>query len=156
MEIGAFFSWLSGWLRSDPGAAVANAASIAGFALTLYVLFSLRDLRRKFLLKARLPELLSRLADQGTKLAELMGKGGKGTSYQELSIAIGLSKQTLQRVREKLPYRKRKVVDQALIQIEAAAQTMDFNSSVVDIYTAVIVCHADLSDLSKDLAWQEQ
>lgn len=88
-------------LNSDPFSAFAALASVVSLGLTIAVFYGVRGIRRHFIFKARVPELIERLTDIASKISDHLTAGSiESTSMSEtLADAEVVLKSILRKVK---------------------------------------------------------
>ena len=83
------------WFRGDHGTSMANMTSIIGFGLTVYVYWAIRGIRKNYMLRARLPELVEKLAQHGQRLSNYLGSPMIGEDDPEMLLEVQKTQHTL-------------------------------------------------------------
>lgn len=83
-----------------------NIASIIGMGISLYVLFEVRNIKRRFLFKARIPELVASLRKQAKELNSLLRTFDR--SANEIEAALSVCEATVANLAPKLQGETRK------------------------------------------------
>lgn len=134
-----------------------TALGFVGFAITLYVLVTVRSIKRTFLSKARLPKIIRDLEQAGSALSNSLGiwPAGKADAQCQIKIAASL----LKSVAALLPRNERKEVIRVYEKLRIAGQEFDqpkFTQvdPVWDLYSDIQSNITSLHQTSENLKWE--
>lgn len=130
---------------------------IIGFAITFYVLIEIRSIKKSFLTRARLPELIRDLERAGSTLNSNLDKwpGKKNEARSQVKIAATL----LHSASQLVPKFERNAALTLEAKFIRAAQTFDerkfdFPEPVWDLYSDMQSMITSLKQISKNLKWE--
>lgn len=130
---------------------------VFGFLITVYVMIEVRSIKRSFLSRARLPELVRDLEKAGSALnASLDGWPlRRNDARSQIKIAASL----LHSATSILPKEERRIASAANEKLRAAAERFDrpeFEQAdpVWDLYSDVQSTITSLKQVSKNLKWE--
>lgn len=145
---------------------IANWCSILGLLISLFVLYSLKKIRKHFKLKARIPEIVNQLEDFSKELNSYIDdiEGNKN----ELIIISKRLEYTLKSLREKSTDQITKNIDKMLVSISMLKKggpfkwnplrksTWKFDDEIWEIYSDIQGILQGLKEANKDSLWSEQ
>lgn len=115
-------------------------ASIVGAGLSFYVLLSVRDIRKRVLLKVRAPETINELSDFATTISNSMQDFDANLLRINEQIALALV--TLKNVRGKVTGEPKRTINSAVKAIQAYQSRPPLRrtrDAVRDIYVHILV-----------------
>lgn len=137
---------------------IASFSSILGLVISVFVLIEAKKIRKSFLRRARLPEIMKELTEANNGLSKHLKNwnDGKRFGIEQLSIAKGL----LENLEEKLPDKERKKVRIFCRKLETK-KFLFFTIPITNVdedqawelYTQLTGLITSLEQLSKDSKW---
>lgn len=137
---------------------IASLSSIVGLVISIFVLIEAKKIRKSFLRRARLPEIMKELTQANNGLSKHLKDWNEGKRFgiEQLSIAKGL----LENLEEKLPDKERKKVKVFCQKLEtkrmfffAIPITNIEEEQAWEFYTQLTGLITSLEQLSKDSKW---
>lgn len=130
---------------------------LVGFIITVYVLIEVRSIKRSFMSRARLPEIVQALERAGSDLNANLSNwpSRRNEARSQVKIAASL----LKSVATFLPKGEREEALRVHHKLNIAAQTFDdpiFNKAgrVWDLYSDIQSIITTLTQVSKNLSWE--
>lgn len=133
--------------RPDIGA----FASLLGTFISIYVGFTVRDIRRKVLFKSRAPALAQNLKQKASNLSELMQNYEENT--EQIHVEIALAHGLLKSAAPKLSGTTKSTIKHAMNQIDAGLKNNSSRlsrDSARGIYTQLLVSVQAIENLIED------
>lgn len=130
---------------------------VLGFFITVYVTFQVRSIKRSFLSRARLPELVQDLEKAGSALSASLDGWPIRKNHARSQIKIAAS--LLHSATSILPKDERKIASAANMKLRSAAERLDtaeFECAdlVWDLYADVQSTITSLKQVSKNRKWE--
>jgi hypothetical protein len=140
-------------LFGDSGyfSAFADVVSVAGALVSLYVLFTVRSIERRFVYRARLPEWIAALRSSTSRISALLQSFNENLEPLQDELAICISH--LKSIRTRSSWRDRARIKVLLGQIEAGRGFALEKTQVRFIYTEMLVLLGDLENAANELRW---
>lgn len=134
-----------------------TALGYVGFAITLYVLVTVRSIKRTFLSRVRLPKVIRDLEEAGSALNNSLGSWPSGKTQAQCQIKIAAS--LLKSVATLLPRNERKETSRIHEKLRLAGQEFDqpkFSRAdpVWDLYSDIQSSITSLRQASENLKWE--
>lgn len=133
---------------SDAG----DVASIIGLLLTFFIYFNLRSIKRFYVFRARVPELLERLIDQSSKIASY--QQDFSNSLQGIDVEVAQVEITLKSLKQKLNGSVRASVVRVLKQLERYENQTKTSDNLWHLYIDLQKLIAEVHELQSDLKWE--
>lgn len=137
----------------------ATICSITSLVISIYLIFGINKIKRSFLRKARLPEVLKDLTEANKKLSKNLKDWKSENKYgiEQLIISKGL----LKNLKEKLPDNEKKIVARFIKSLEPKKYLL-FKEKINNIssdeawefYSELSGLITSLEQLKKDSRWE--
>lgn len=131
---------------------VGETASVIGLLISIYVLYELKIMKRKFLFKARIPGLIRSLKTHATRISERFSDFDD--SMRELETDLTRCAATLKNLRSKVGGDTRQATRQLLKQIQKRKKPLQ-KEEVWQIYNDLQALIDILGHLQKDIKWSQ-
>lgn len=141
-------NWLSGLALSD----VADALSVLGALGTLWVALQVRKLKKFYLRRVRLPELVSKFEELTSEISTNLGAFDRNAEAikETMSTMLGL----VRAIRGKLEWSERSRVSLLTGLLEKATRSSEpTEAEVRSVYRACLQSIELLVDLNEDMTW---
>lgn len=138
-------------IRKITFSGVGNVASILSFAITVYLLYTVRKIKSLYVFKARVPELVEDLREQASKLATF--HQDFNVSRPQVLLEIGKAEVTLKDLKKKVGRPTRKslaIVIKLIADYSPYNQTPDY---LWKIYVELQKVIQEIIGLQSDRAW---
>ncbi len=130
-----------------------SLASILGLGLTGWALWEIRRLRRFYVFKARVPELLANLDQHASTLAGCLSDFPNSENLANKELAQ--IQATLKSLEPKLQGASKRSVKRLLESLEIQGQTPN-ERRIKQTYLSVITVVSEIENLQEDLEWQQR
>jgi hypothetical protein len=138
-------------LAAVPWDAIANAASIAGFLLTVWVFWDVRNLRNFYLFKARVPELQERLSTLASSISSSLSSGDVATvALDEVLAELEILMRSL---RQKTQSHSKSAAKRILKMLKAYPSNRSAEQLRV-IYLEIRKLDQEITLVQQDAAWE--
>lgn len=130
---------------------LASFASIVGLGLSIYVVFSVRDIRTRVLLRIRAPEAIKELTDRSSKISSYMLNFD--SALPSIHEELALCSETLKNLRRKVSGETKRTVKVTIKRIDGFMhlpirdQTRD---AVREVYVQILVSSKAVQNLIAD------
>jgi hypothetical protein len=131
---------------------VGNIFSIAGFILSVFVLWNIRKLRNAYRLRARGPSLIKDLSKAASNLSKFMNEYDE--FMPQVSEELGRVGVKLKNLRRKLSGPPKRSVKRVLSYVDQCEVTLQNEDQVRLVYGEVLKVIEELKDNQKDLDWE--
>ncbi|MEK6299239.1 MAG: hypothetical protein AABO41_00830 [Acidobacteriota bacterium] len=133
---------------------IGSVASIVGIALSVYVIYNLRQIRRSYMFTARAPDLLKRLKAHSSQVKKLLIDFDN--SRDEIEAELALCSAVLGSLLNKVSRNERKTILN-VIQLIAENRTLGEQSKdqVWMVYKRLVGVGETLRNLQKDKLWEK-
>ena len=128
-----------------------NIASIVGLALTILVFLNTKKIKEYYLLRARVPELIDKLTECSSKLAEQHREFEE--SRDLISVELGRAEVVLKSLEAKLKGRGRDSVRSLIKSVKNYDVKTQERDSLWAVYVGMTKVIDELRDLQEDLKW---
>jgi hypothetical protein len=139
-------------LKSDEFSAIGSLLSIAGFILSLVVLWNVRKLRNAYRLRARGPSLIRELSRTASNLNKFLNEFAD--SLPQVKEEMARVSVRLRSIRRNVSREQRRSINNALRYIDQCEITVQNEESVRTVYIEIIKVIEELKDYQKDLDWE--
>ena len=131
-----------------------SVSSILGLLITIWILFNLNRIRKDFLFKARIPQLIQKLEKHSSLLSTYLQDFGG--SRQMINLELGKCRANLRSLRSKLPRNSKRSVKKLEKQIQKNTPTKAESSkdTIWEIYTDLNSLIEDMKNLEQDKKWE--
>jgi hypothetical protein len=143
----SLLAWLRFWLSP-----LGDVASLVGFALTVYVSFGIRKIRKFYVLRARLPELNKRLRTHASNLSNHLNdfRAFRDEALKELTTA----EVTLRSLKGKLSGPSRRAVKDSLSRLKQLDRSRLIEQQLREVYLQLVGTHEQLKEEERNLKWE--
>jgi hypothetical protein len=128
----------------------ADLLSIIGFTVTVWVAIDLTLLKRRYLFRARIPELRDRLGDYASRVSSLMGS--YPLSAAEVKIQLAEAEVFVRSLRKKTSGPPRRAASE-LLRLMRDRRAVRERDDVERIWTAMKILQLEIEDRLSDLEW---
>jgi hypothetical protein len=133
-------------------AQLADITSLISFGLTIAVFLSVRHIKRTYLFRARVPNLIARVGQHASAVATLLN--AYHSSTHEITLELTQTEVSLNSLRKKMPSRAATSIKPLLKQIKAYSRSGD-EAGLRQIYIALRKIEAELNEAIQDLQWTQ-
>lgn len=126
---------------------LASWASIISLILTVYVFFTVRDIKKSFRRKARLPEIHKAILQNGKKLSSLLGDFNR--NLQDIRVELGKAEQNVKptsKVARELKTQAM-VVTRSINEAQSALTEVAVRNTYVEIQKFITACDNAITDM---------
>ena len=131
-----------------------SVSSILGLLITVWILLNLHGIRKDFLFRARIPQLIRKLKEHSSRLNKhLQDFSGSG---QMIDLELGKCRANLRSLRSKLPRNSKRSVKKLEKQIQKNTPTKSESSKdkIWEIYTDLNSLIEEMKNLEQDKQWE--
>lgn len=132
---------------------IGSVASIIGLLLTVVVFLNIRSIKRFYVFRARVPELLERLIEQSSKISTY--QNDFVNSSQEIDIVVAQVEITLKSLKQKLSGSVKSSVGKILKQLERLVNQSKTSANLWSLYIDLQKLIAEVQELQSDLKWEK-
>lgn len=142
------------FLSGKSTTAFVNILSIVSFALTIWVAYSVRNIRRFYVFTARVPEITQKIKKHNSKVSELLN------DFENSIPKIQIELTSIQVLLSSLKNKTNKNTKQSTNKIVKTIRSYNFKTAdrdqLWDIYLQVTQLVLEIEDLQKDLRWEQR
>jgi len=131
-----------------------SLSSILGLLITFWILLNLNEIRKDFLFRARIPQLIRKLKEHSSRLNKhLQDFDG---SIPMINLELGKCRANLRSLRSKLPRNSKRSVKKLEKQIQknTPAKAESSKDTIREIYTDLNSVIEDMKNLEQDKKWE--
>lgn len=137
---------------SDWLSIIGSIASFLGLILTLWVAFAVRDIKKRFSFKARVPNLVRQLKGHSSKISESLNDFPK---FKEIiREELVKAEVVLKSLRGKVKGDPKKSVSELIKTVKQYNSENLTKDQTRDLYRAMIKVSAEIEQYQKDLEWE--
>jgi hypothetical protein len=130
----------------------ANICSVLGLLVTLYVLKELNKIRRNYLLKARIPELMNSITSYSSKLND--GLGDFETNKKEIEVTLTKCDSVLNILKSKVDGTAKKQSIKIINSINNKKERLTVDKAWA-LYRDLLWLLECLKETERDIKWSE-
>ncbi len=131
---------------------IANLASILGFVLTVFVLLSLRRIRKHYSSKVRIPVLMKTLRKATSSLIEYMNDYENST--EDILLKLGTIEVTIRAIRRRISGDSKKLVKRATTMLKGINRKEMSRESVSAVYAQLSKVVESIKQDIEDRNWE--
>ena len=131
---------------------IANLASILGFVLTVFVLLSLRRIRKYYSSKVRIPVLMKTLRKATSSLIEYMNDYENST--EDILLKLGTIEVTIRAIRRRISGDSKKLVKRATTMLKGINRKEMSRESVSAVYAQLSKVVESIKQDIEDRNWE--
>lgn len=131
---------------------IGSAASILGFLLTIIIFLTLRSIRRFYVFTARMPELLKKLINHASKIAEYQKEFSN--SQQEIELELAKTEVVLNSLKKKVSRQTKSAVNSMLKTVNTYNNSSNDSDSLWAVYVEIQKLITEIHELQSDLKWE--
>lgn len=130
-----------------------NLSSILGFLLTIYIVYTIRNVKNLYKFKARIPKLLKRLDDIKSEIANAFNDFEN--SYEDIQILFGKAEVVLKSIKKKLQKTDRNEVKKCIDKIKKIENVGDESyDEAFEVYVQLNKTLEEVEDLNEEYKWE--
>lgn len=126
--------------------------SVVGLLITLWVAREVAQVRRAYVRRVRIPELLERFSDLTSGISDSLNNFS--VSRDASLKAISQLHSTAKSIATKLEKKERDAINSLITLLDKSELTSLDEASVRVVYLTAISAHEGLANLNRDLVWQ--
>lgn len=142
------YQWVAGLTLSDWG----SVASITGLAVTIWVVWTVRNIRNYYVVRTRVPDLAKRLRKHAVNLSEYLND--LPTFAHPAAAELALLEATLGSIKGKLGGDPKKTVKRLLKTVRDARSAPVLEEPTRAIYVELVKANEQIKQLQEDLTWE--
>lgn len=147
-----WFELIATDLTSVKFTAIVNLLSVIGFAITVWVMFGVRQIKAQYTSRIRIPELKNKLSDGASQLGEYLND--YENNRNAIAIEIEKIEPVLKAIKKRLGWSETGKIKEALKELKLCqkngAQNVD---QVRKIYNTLYGISAELEQWENDKKW---
>lgn len=138
-------------LTSNTFTAIVNVLSVLGFAITIYVMIGVKQIKGHYTSRIRVPELKIQLIDLASQLGKLLNDYQSNRNQIECEMAR--IEPVLKAIKKRLGWTERGKVNEALKKLNEQQKRTGSEVQVRMIYNLLHGIHAELEQWEIDKRW---
>ena len=128
----------------------ADIIIVLGFIMTVYVFLAIRGIKRRYLYKARVPQLLEQLLSQVATIGQLIEENSK----KEIMVEMGKIQATLESLRKKVGKPERSSIEAAVILVGEYKSIESSKDKLWKVYGEVYKVIEVVKNSQEDSSWE--
>ena len=130
-----------------------NLSSILGFLLTIYIVYTIRNVKNLYKFKARIPKLLKRLDDIKSDIANAFNDFDN--SHEDIQILFGKVEVVLKSIKKKLHKTDRNEVKKCIDKIKKIDNVGEESyDEAFEVYVQLNKTLEVVEDLNEEYKWE--